>query len=175
MSKWSGGLVEWTEEGKAFISVVFSWKLSDAYSRALWYSHEGFEVVVGGPAIIASPDYFGDVASTSRSHNDEVIYRHNVNATIASRGCPVNCWFCVVPKAEGTEFKLLPDFPVRPVLCDNNLSALPSDYQEHIIARYKYFDVPLLYANSGFEPKTFNEDVYHRWGEINGNYIDDSL
>ena len=53
-------------------------------------------------------------------------------ATFASRGCPVGCWFCIVPKMEGKAFTLLPDFPVRPILCDNNLSALPVDYQRFV-------------------------------------------
>ena len=53
---------------------------------------------------------------------------------------------------EGKTFTLLPDFPVRPILCDNNLSALAPDYQRHIIGRYKAEGVPLEDANSGFEP-----------------------
>src|SRR6185437_2512503 len=56
-----------------------------------------------------------------------------------------------------------PDFPVRPVLCDNNLSALPGEYQEHIIKRYKGEGVPPKDANSGFEPITFTDEVYARW------------
>jgi energy-coupling factor transporter ATP-binding protein EcfA2 len=93
--------------------------------------------------------------------------RHNPMATIASRGCPVGCWFCIVPKMEGESFTLLPDFPVRPVLCDNNLSALPPEYQDHIVARYQREGVPLLDANSGFEPRTFDEEVFARWRQIN--------
>jgi hypothetical protein len=64
---------------------------------------------------------------------------------------------------EGREFTLLPDFPVRPILCDNNLSALPTEYQEYIIRRYLDAGVRLLDANSGFEPITFTEEVYRRW------------
>jgi hypothetical protein len=30
---WSGGLAEWIEGDIAFISVVFSWKLQQAYQR----------------------------------------------------------------------------------------------------------------------------------------------
>jgi hypothetical protein len=85
----------------------------------------------------------------------------------ASRGCPVGCSFCIVPALEGREFTLLPDFAVRPILCDNNLSALPPDYQDHIVARYRAAEVPLLDANSGFEPMTFDDDVYARWRKIN--------
>ena len=92
--------------------------------------------------------------------------RHNPQATIASRGCPVGCWFCIVPKMEGRSFTLLPDFPVRPILCDNNLSALPAEYQDHVIQRYRETGVPLLDANSGFEPVTFTPDVYARWKPI---------
>jgi hypothetical protein len=67
---------------------------------------------------------------------------------------------------EGREFTLMPDFPVRPILCDNNLSALPADYQQHIIDRYRAEGVPLLDANSGFEPATFTPDVYERWAPL---------
>jgi hypothetical protein len=88
-------------------------------------------------------------------------------ATIASRGCPVGCWFCIVPKMEGKTFTELPGFPVRPVLCDNNLSALSPEFQNHIVSRYKTTGVPLLDANSGFEPRTFDEAVFQRWRGIN--------
>jgi hypothetical protein len=55
----------------------------------------------------------------------------------------------------------------RPILCDNNLSALPIEYQEHVIEKYRKFCVPLLDANSGFEPKTFDTETYLRWKTIN--------
>jgi hypothetical protein len=51
----------------------------------------------------------------------------------------------------------------RPILCDNNLSGLPADFQEHIIRRYQDAGVPLRDANSGFEPHSFTPDVYERW------------
>jgi hypothetical protein len=70
---------------------------------------------------------------------------------------------CIVPRLEGLTFSFDPDFIPAPVLCDNNLSALPVDYQQHIITRYQQFGVPLLDANSGFEPRTFDEMTYKRW------------
>jgi len=94
---------------------------------------------------------------------EDAVSKHNPMATFASRGCPVGCWFCIVPKMEGQKFTLLPEFPVRPILCDNNLSALPADYQNHIIRRYQDEGVKLLDANSGFEPITFDREVYERW------------
>lgn len=164
--RWSAGLAEWTEGEVAYLSIAFSWRLDDAHQRALWYRALGYSVRAGGPGVFTRKHYLADVAELGGQYPDAV-FRHNPMATIASRGCPVGCWFCIVPKMEGREFTLLPDFPVRPVLCDNNLSALPADFQDHIIARYRAAGVPLLDANSGFEPRTFDEAVYARWKAIN--------
>lgn len=166
--KWSGGLSEWIEGETVYLSVVFTWLLDKAFSRAIWYRALGYKVLAGGPALflVKMKHELEDVAELGGDYPD-ALRHHNPAATIASRGCPVGCWFCIVPAMEGREFTLLPDFPVRPILCDNNLSALPSDYQQYIIARYIAEGVPLLDANSGFEPRTFDDDVYERWRVIN--------
>ena len=168
MSGWIGGLADWTEGDTAYLSVAFTWLLDKAYAKAVWYRALGYKVKAGGPALFlgSMKHEISDVAEIGKEFPD-AIARHNPLATIASRGCPVGCWFCIVPALEGREFTLLPDFPVRPVLCDNNLSALPVEYQEHIIGRYQSEGVPLLDANSGFEPRTFDDDVYRRWSVIN--------
>ena len=70
---------------------------------------------------------------------------------------------CIVPRLEGVTFSFDPDFIPAPMLCDNNLSALPVSYQEHIISRYRSFKQPLVDANSGFEPHYFDEGTYQRW------------
>lgn len=164
---WSNGLAEWSVDGTTYLSVVFTWKLDEAYSRALFAKACGQRVVAGGPALfqVKMQHELTGVAEIAESYPDAVIH-HNPDATIASRGCPVGCYFCIVPAMEGREFTLLPDFPVRPILCDNNLSALPVDYQEYIIGRYLETGVLLKDANSGFEPMTFTPDVYARWKAI---------
>lgn len=163
---WVGGLAEWTEGETAFLSVAFTWKLDEARDRAHWYRALGYKVRAGGPATFVRKGYLADVAELGGDYPD-AIRRHHPLATMASRGCPVGCWFCIVPKMEGKAFTLIPDFPVRPILCDNNLSGLPADYQDHIVGRYRAEDVPLLDANSGFEPRTFDGAVYERWRGIN--------
>lgn len=162
---WVGGLADWTDSDTAYISVAFSWRLPDAYQRAVWYKAQGYRVRAGGPAVWANRKYLASVAELG-GEVDALIH-HNPQATIASRGCPVGCWFCVVPTMEGKQFTLLWDFTPRPILCDNNLSALPVDFQEHIIRRYQETNTPLLDANSGFEPHTFDEGTYRRWKAIN--------
>jgi len=167
-STWVGGLAEWVDGDTAYLSIAFTWLLDKAYSRAIWYRALGYKVRAGGPALflVKMKHEIEDVAELGGEIPD-ALARHNPAATVFSRGCPVNCWFCIVPKMEGTEFTLIPDAPVRPVLCDNNLSALPADYQDHIIARYQGEGVPLLDANSGFEPRTFDDEVFARWSVIN--------
>lgn len=164
---WPGdGLVEWVDGDTAYLSIAFTWRLDDAYQRAVFYRSQGLKVRAGGPGTFTRKNYLADVADVGGSLPD-AIARHNTRATFASRGCSVGCLFCIVPKMEGREFTLFPDFIVRPILCDNNLSALPADYQEHIVSRYMAEGVPLLDANSGFEPKTFDEEVFRRWAPIN--------
>lgn len=161
---WCKGLAEWQEGATVYLSVVFTWRLDDALARARFASAQGLKVVAGGPALflVQMKHKLADVAEIRTDYPD-AIARHNPHATVASRGCDVGCWFCIVPKMEGKTYKLVPDFPVRPVLCDNNLSALPVDYQKYIIRRYRESGVRLTDANSGFEPMTFTPDVYERW------------
>ena len=163
---WSGGLAEWVEGDTAYLSVAFTWRLNDAYSKAVFYRSQGLSVRVGGPGIFTHKHFLADVAEIGGDY-PEAVTKHNPMATFASRGCPVGCWFCIVPAMEGRQFTLIEDFTPRPVLCDNNLSALPVKYQDHIIRRYQAAEVPLLDANSGFEPRTFDESVYRRWKAIN--------
>ena len=168
LGAWSDGLAEWTEGDTAFLSIVFTWKVDEAFSRASWYRAAGYKVRAGGPGLFTKKarDRLGAIADLGGDAPD-AIAKHNPMATTASRGCPVGCFFCIVPAMEGRTFSYLPDFPVRPVLTDNNLSALPADYQQHIVDRYRAAGVPLLDANSGFEPKTFDEDVFERWRGVN--------
>jgi hypothetical protein len=161
---WIGGLAEWQEGDITYLSIAFTYKLDEAYSRAMFAKACGRRVIAGGPALflVKMQHELTDVAEIGKDFPD-AITRHNPDATFASRGCPVGCWFCIVPAMEGREFTLIPDFPVRPILCDNNLSALEPQYQDHIIARYHAAGVKLKDANSGFEPITFTPDVYARW------------
>ena len=177
-AKWIGGLAEWTVEDTAYLSIAFTWLLDAAAIRAVSYRMLGYQVKVGGPGVFLlhrakkHHDLF-DIAEYGADYPGALL-RHNPDATIASRGCPgmgtvadpKPCAFCIVPPMEGTSFTLFPDFTPRPILCDNNLSALPADYQDFIIRRYQEAGVKLLDANSGFEPVTFTEEVYRRWKPV---------
>lgn len=163
---WVKGVAHWRDADTAFISIAFTWRLPEARRIAEYYRATGCaRVLAGGPGTFTQKKFLADVAEVGGVLPD-AIARHNPMATRASYGCPVGCWFCIVPKMDGREFSLRPDFPVRPVLCDDNLSALPADYQQHIVDRYLHAGVPLLDANSGFEPATFDDEVFNRWKPV---------
>lgn len=167
---WVDGLAHWRDEDTrtAFLSIAFTWKIDEARRLAEWYASIGYSVRAGGPAMFRMAWAMKDVAEVDGVGSlPDAVQRHNSNATTASRGCPVGCSFCIVPAMEGLEFTYLPDFTPRPILTDNNLSALPGEYQQHIVDRYVAAGVRLLDANSGFEPKTFDEEVFRRWSVIN--------
>jgi hypothetical protein len=168
VSKWVGGLAEWEDGDTVYLSIAFTWKIDEAIERASMRRFLGQKVIAGGPGL-----FHPQISKLMEPHAEirkdfpDAVRFHNPLATRASRGCPVGCWFCTVPAMDGREFTYIPDFPVRPILCDDNLSALPLEYQRHIVDRYLAEDVPLLDANSGFEPQTFTEEVYRLWKSIN--------
>jgi hypothetical protein len=164
---WVGGLAEWVDEETrtAYLSIAFTWRLREAREKAIRYADQGYRVRAGGPGTFRPHGYLKDVAELGGQLPDAV-RRHHPYATVASRGCPENCPWCIVPAMWGTTFTLLPEFPLRPVLCDDNLSALSIQYQTHIIERYRAADMPLMDANSGFAPRSFDGGTFERWSEI---------
>jgi hypothetical protein len=175
-AKWVGGLAEWVEGDIAYLSLAFTWKIHEAIDRALYQSQFfGRRVIAGGPGLFPRQvrKLIEPVAEYQENYIDAVRF-HNPMATRASRGCPAQARAvnpcrvpCIVPAMDGSEFRLLPDFLVRPILCDDNLSALPLEYQKEIVARYQAENIPLLDANSGFEPQSFTPEVLDVWRPIN--------
>lgn len=151
-----------------WLSVIFSWDAMCAMQIANRYKSNA-DVVIGGPGVFALGRWWREQTGLNVSKGLDPRFdrqRGNYRMTFASRGCPVGCYFCIVPKIEGMDFTLDWDFQPAPILCDNNLSALPVDFQTHIIKRYTETKTVLRDANSGFEPRTFDEDTYRRWKPI---------
>lgn len=150
------------------LSVIFSWHAPIAANIARRV-RGNVEVWAGGPGLFALWKWWKDETGIPMQRGIDARFEHQrgrYKMTFASRGCPVNCSFCIVPRLEGLDFTLDWDFIPAPVLCDNNLSALPVVFQEHIIKRYQETNTKLGDANSGFEPRYFNEDTYRRWKPI---------
>ena len=151
------------------LSVIFSWHARIALDIAMRVRVHA-DVWCGGPGVAALGKWWerqtGGLQVVKGLDWRFEQQKGNYRMTFASRGCPVKCWFCVVHIVEGAQFTLMPAFTPAPILCDNNLSALPVEYQEHIITRYRETGTRLGDANSGFEPRTFDEGTYRRWREV---------
>lgn len=150
------------------LSVIFTWHAPIAREIA-WRVQGNSDVWCGGPGIFRLDKWWKkETGLDSFKGLDPRLdaMRGKYKMTFASRGCPVNCSFCIVPQLEGIKFSLDWDFVPAPILCDNNLSALPVEYQDHIIQRYKETGTKLTDANSGFEPRYFNEGTRERWAPI---------
>ncbi|MDQ2902990.1 MAG: hypothetical protein M3Y81_05495 [Chloroflexota bacterium] len=150
------------------LSVIFSWHAPLARQIALRMKDRA-EIWAGGPGLFALAHWWRQETGCEVTRGLDQRFdrqRGNYLMCFASRGCPVNCSFCIVPRLEGVTFSYDPDFIPAPILCDNNLSALPVAYQDHIIARYRACGIPLKDANSGFEPHFFDEGTYRRWKPV---------
>lgn len=160
-----GGLADWTNGKTAFISVVFSWNIQDAYQKAIWYKAQGYKVAVGGPALAISWQMFNDVADILGIENgvSDAIAIHNPQATFTSRGCIRNCPFCIVPKSEGGLVELN-DFPIRPIVCDNNFLATSQKHFDRVIDKLK----PLKQVdfNQGLDARLLTKYHANRLAEL---------
>lgn len=159
---WSKSLVEWTEDDAAYLSVVFSWDLPQAYQRAVWLRASGYRVLAGGPAVKLNPGYLAEVAECDGTYVDAIAW-HNPNATFTSRGCIRRCSFCAVPKLEG-DLRELDNWPVRPIVCDNNLLACSRRHFDAVIDLLK----PLhgIDFNQGLDARILTEYQAGRLAEL---------
>lgn len=130
------GLVEWTEGKTAFLSVVFSWNLQEAYQRACFWQATGYQVIAGGPAVAYNPDFLSSVALIPQNYPVVALPYHNPDATRTTTGCPRKCAFCIVPTVEG-DLKEKGDWTPRPIVCDNNLLAASKRHFDKVIDRLK--------------------------------------
>jgi hypothetical protein len=150
------------------LSCLFSWTVPKAVEIANKYKGQS-DVWCGGPGVTSVSDYYRQqtglechVGLDWRFERQRGCYEQ----VFASRGCPMGCSFCIVPKIEGRKMLLDWDFVPAPILNDNNISALPVDFQEHIVNKYEAAGGKIVDAQNGFDPGLFNEDTYRRWKDV---------
>jgi hypothetical protein len=66
----------------------------------------------------------------------DALPRHNPAATFTSRGCIRQCSFCAVPRLED-DLRELDDWPIRPIVCDNNLLATSRAHFDRVVDSLK--------------------------------------
>ena len=159
---WSKRPIEHIDGDTAMLSVVFTWDLPQAYSRAVWLRDMGYRVRAGGPAVKLMPDYLADVAQCNGMAVDALPW-HNPAATFTSRGCIRRCPFCAVPKIEGNLVEL-DDWPVRPIVCDNNLLACSKAHFDKVVDRLKPLEG--IDFNQGLDARLLTKPHAERLAEL---------
>ena len=114
--KWAKSVVSLECDGTLYLSVPFTWQLSNAEAIANLFPGR---VVAGGPAVKLMGAPWAD--DTPDAPPWDVLPYHNPCATFTTRGCPNKCAFCAVPKLEG-DFRELREWRPAPIVCDNNLT-----------------------------------------------------
>lgn len=148
------------------LSAIFSWDVPKGVAPAL---RCGCEVWAGGPGFLEMVGWWKHATGLDATVGLDQRFerqRGQYRMCFAARGCPLDCHFCGVTKIEGKEYSLDWEFQPSPILCDNNITEEPVEFQDHVIARYRETGTPLLDANSGFEPRFFTEETYRRWKPI---------
>lgn len=161
---WSKSIIHWSDNGRVFISVVFTWHLPLAKTLASWYKQAGASVYIGGPAVDLMPDYMNVMADqVGGEFYPAPLTKHNADATFTSRGCIHQCSFCAVPRIEG-ELRELPSWQPAPIICDNNLLATSQSHFDQVIDRVRCFRS--VDFNQGLDARLMNSHHIDRLKEL---------
>ena len=163
MTTWSKGFIEHENgDGSVYLSIPFTWNLPEAYQRAVWLGMTGKRVVAGGPAVALMPDYLASAAEIGQDWPGALSY-HNSEAAFTSRGCIRRCSFCAVWRIEG-QLQELDDWPIRPIICDNNLLACSRAHFDDVIDKLK--PLPWCDFNQGLDARLLTKHHAERLAEL---------
>jgi hypothetical protein len=162
MYQWSKDIVQWRCGRTLYLSVVFSWQVSEAMEIARQY---GGPVVAGGPALAEfAGSRLGHMRVEAWTPFD-VLALHNPLATFTTRGCVRMCPFCAVPKNEGA-FRELADWRPAPLVCDNNFLAASMRHIKRAVDRLKVF--PYVDFNQGLDARLFTAEKAGELARLQG-------
>lgn len=83
-----------------------------------------------------------------------------------TRGCPVGCYFCIVPKIDGTAMIEYDDFEPAPVVVDDNILRSSWRHQQRVVERLAGTGFSSIDFNSGFEPLFFEQKHVDLYGQL---------
>jgi hypothetical protein len=158
---WKKDIVSWEVNGVVHLSIPFTWLIPKA-QKIIYESKK--KVLVGGPAVDLMPEQFKE-KNIGKDVNLPVppIQLHNPFATFTSKGCVNKCAFCAVPRIEG-RFRELKDWPVRPLVCDNNFLASSKRHFNDAIDKLK--QLPYVDFNQGLDCRLLKDHHVSRLQEL---------
>lgn len=155
--RWPKEPHQWIENRVLHITISFTWHLPIVDRWLMQRSFLWDRVVVGGPALDMIPNYFDkyDFVEVGQDYPG-VLQKLHPLATRTTLGCPRKCGFCAVGagKVEKGGFRELDDYPVLPIMCDNNILAASETHFEKVITKL---------IEKGYDWLDFNQGIDARY------------
>lgn len=144
--------VTWTEDGRLYISIAFSWQLPEAEKIARAFPG----AVIGGPGTGRATVYDGPGLCPMK--------RHNADFTRTTEGCPNACGFCIVSHIHPV-YREFPDFEPAPTIIDDNWTAASRVHKQRTVDRLALAN--LIYDfNQGLEARQFTNELADDLGRL---------
>ena len=166
MRHWRKSVAHWQVGDRHYFSVPFTWLVPRAIKdiKITLNKKNKKHIEVGGPGAILRQDMFDGLAEVVETTDIwEPVIHHNPLATFTTRGCPRQCPFCAVPRNKG-DLREIKDWPVRPVVCDNNLLAASRQHFDRVIDKLKV--LPFVDFNQGLDARLFSAHHARRIAEL---------
>lgn len=167
-SQWQKSPLVWHEGSTEYISVVFTWDLPKVRARIRQRALGIDRYIVGGPAVKMLPNYFDGDPVEVQDECPDVLQKYNPLATRTSQGCPNKCGFCAVDKIH-PEFYEIENFPVAPMICDDNLLACSEKHFDEVIDRLKTLEG--CDFNQGLDARLLTKYHAKRFAELKNPII----
>lgn len=153
-------------------SVIFSWDIPRTVGWVNWVKGQG-DVEIGGPAMTNLAGFVQRLTGVQPHIGPDYRFEEepgDYKLVRTSRGCPVGCYFCIVPRMDGTEMRLYPEcsLPSGPTcaIVDDNFIVTPESHQERIVDRLRVGGYRAIDFNSGLEPRSWSTAVFERLSKL---------
>ncbi len=156
---------------KFYFSVIFTWDIPEMIRQVNMVRDWGKDVEIGGPAATFMRKYVHTQTGVEPHRGLDDRFEHvpgNYELTFTSRGCPHHCPFCGVRKVE-PDLLEYDDFPLAPMLGDNNILATSWDHQVMVVNKLVNFGREID-INSGFDIRFFQEKHYELYSKLRLEY-----
>jgi len=150
-----------------YFSVIFTWDIPDMILAVNTVRSWGKEVEIGGPAATFMAGYIERETGVHPHRGLDDRFEQvpgDYQVTFTSRGCPHRCPFCGVQKVEPVAVEY-DDFPLAPMIGDNNILATTWEHQVRVVDRMADFP-GRIDINSGFDVRFFTEDHFQLYRRL---------
>jgi len=159
--------MEMREADKFYFSCIFTWDLPALIRQVNHVLDWGKGVEIGGPAATFMHKYIHTQTGIEPHLGLDDRFERipgDYEMTFSSRGCPHHCAFCGVKKVEPVAIEY-DDFPLAPMIGDNNLTATSWAHQELVVNKMVNFPGKID-INSGFDVRFFQEKHYQLYSQL---------